>query len=122
MRDFKSYLTPVRRAQPASVNLALAGVDHFYRYLGAGRPDLRREELAQAPPRALSPDELRRFCARSSAASHDDGATLRPTGRTLATFRIDGEFDTLRGPRVELERDRRGADLTDVLLTMVHCT
>jgi len=51
----------VRRAKPASVNLALAGVDHVYRYLGAGRPDVRREELAQAAPRALSPDELRRL-------------------------------------------------------------
>ncbi len=61
VRDFKSYLKTVRRAKPASVNLALASVDHFYRYLGAGRPDVRREELAQAAPRALSPDELRRF-------------------------------------------------------------
>jgi len=61
VRDFKSYLKTVRRAKPASVNLALAGVDHFYRYLGAGRPEVRREELAQAAPRALSPEELRRF-------------------------------------------------------------
>ncbi len=61
VRDFKSYLKTVRRAKPASVNLALAAVDHFYRYLGAGRPDVRREELAQAAPRALSPEQLRRF-------------------------------------------------------------
>ena len=61
VRDFKSHLKTVRRAKPASVNLALAAVDHFYRYLGAGRPDVRREELAQAAPRALSPEELRRF-------------------------------------------------------------
>jgi len=61
VRDFKRYLKLVRRGKPASVNLALAGVDHLYRYLGAGRPDVRREELAQAAPRALSPDELRRF-------------------------------------------------------------
>lgn len=39
----------------------MAAVDHFYRYLGAGRPDVRREELAQAASRALSPEELRRF-------------------------------------------------------------
>lgn len=43
---------------------------------------------------------------------YDDGATLRPTGRTLATFRINGECNTLRGPRVELKRDRRAADIT----------
>ncbi len=61
VRDFKSYLKTVRRARPASVNLALAGVDHFYRFLGAGRPDVRREELVQSAPRALSPEELRRF-------------------------------------------------------------
>ena len=61
VRDFKSHLKTVRRAKPASVNLALAAVDHFYRYLGAGRPDVRREELAQAAPRALSPEQLQRF-------------------------------------------------------------
>lgn len=61
VRDFKSYLKTVRRARPASVNLAFAAVDHFYRFLGAGRPHVRREELAQSAPRALSPEELRRF-------------------------------------------------------------
>ncbi len=61
VRDFKSYLKTVRSAKPASVNLALAAVDHFYRYLGAGRPDVRREELAQAAPRALSAEQLQRF-------------------------------------------------------------
>ncbi|MCA1679207.1 MAG: tyrosine-type recombinase/integrase, partial [Actinobacteria bacterium] len=61
VRDFKSYLKTVRRAKPASVNLALAAIDHLYRYLGAGRPDVRRENLVQASPRALSPDELQRF-------------------------------------------------------------
>jgi site-specific recombinase XerD len=61
VRDFKSHLKTVRRAKPASVNLALAAIDHFYRYLGAGRPDVRREELAQAAPRALSPEQLQRF-------------------------------------------------------------
>ena len=61
VRDFKSHLKTVRRAKPASVNLALAAIDHFYRFLGAGRPDVRREELAQAAPRALSPEQLQRF-------------------------------------------------------------
>lgn len=61
VRDFKSHLKTVRRAKPASVNLALAAIDHFYRYLGAGRPDVRREELAQAAPHALSPEQLQRF-------------------------------------------------------------
>ena len=61
VRDFKSHLKTVRRAKPASVNLALAAIDHFYRYLGAGRPDVRREELAQAAPRALSAEQLQRF-------------------------------------------------------------
>jgi len=61
VRDFKSHLKTVRRAKPASVNLALAAIDHFDRYLGAGRPDVRREELAQAAPRALSPEQLQRF-------------------------------------------------------------
>jgi site-specific recombinase XerD len=37
----------------------LAGLDSFYRHLGLGPPDVRREDLAAQAPRALSPDEQR---------------------------------------------------------------
>jgi site-specific recombinase XerD len=60
-RDFKAYLKTVRRAKPSSVNLSLAAVDNFYRFLGMGKPEARREELPGAAPRALSPEEQKRF-------------------------------------------------------------
>ena len=62
VRDFKSHLKTRQHAQPASVNLALAGLDHFYtRYLQMGNPRVEREELPNQAPRALSPEEQRRF-------------------------------------------------------------
>lgn len=60
-RDFKSHLKTVRKARPSSVNLSLAAVDNFYRFLGMGKPEVRREELPGAAPRALSPDDQKRF-------------------------------------------------------------
>ena len=61
VRDFKAYLKTVRRARPSSVNLSLAAVDNFYRFLGMGKPEVRREELPGAAPKALSPEEQKRF-------------------------------------------------------------
>ncbi len=61
VRDYKRYLKVERGAKPSSVNLTLAAVDHFYRCLGAGQPDVRREDLPQEAPRALEPEEQRRF-------------------------------------------------------------
>ena len=62
VRDFKSHLKTIHHAKPASVNLALAALDHFYtRYLQMGHPRVEREELPNQAPRALSPEEQRRF-------------------------------------------------------------
>lgn len=61
LRDFKAYLKTVRRARPSSVNLSLAAVDNFYRFLGMGKPAVGREKLPGAAPRALSPEEQKRF-------------------------------------------------------------
>jgi hypothetical protein len=54
VRDYKSHLKVVRRAKPSSVNLSLATIDNFYLFLGMGRPEVRRERLAQAAPRSLA--------------------------------------------------------------------
>ena len=61
VRDYKTHLKTVRRAKPTSVNLSLAAIDSFYGFLGLGRPDVRREDLPGQAPRALSPDEQKRF-------------------------------------------------------------
>jgi site-specific recombinase XerD len=60
-RDFKAHLKTVGKAKPSSVNLTLAAVDNFYRFLGLGKPEVRREEPTKAAPRALSPVDQRRF-------------------------------------------------------------
>ncbi len=78
-RDFKAHLKTVRKAKPSSVNLSLAAVDSFYRFLGMGRPDVKREELPAAAPRALSHEEQKRFLRavqRSSSARDRAIATL----------------------------------------------
>ncbi len=60
VRDFKRHLKK-RRLKPATVNQALAAIDNFYRSLGMGPPDVRREALAQVAPRALDEDAQRRW-------------------------------------------------------------
>lgn len=61
IRDFKSHLKKSRKLKPASVNLTLAALDHLYLFLGLGRPNVRREDLPQQAPRALEPQEQKRF-------------------------------------------------------------
>ncbi len=61
VRDFKAHLKTVRKAKPSSVNLSLAAVDNFYRFLGMGKPKVAREELPGAAPKALPPEEQKRF-------------------------------------------------------------
>ena len=52
VRDYRSSLKE-RRLGPASVNAALAAIDHLYRFLRLGPPSVRREALpAQAPVRS----------------------------------------------------------------------
>ena len=61
IRDFKSHLKKSCKAKPASVNLTLAALDNLYLFLGLGRPNVRREDLPQEAPRALEPEEQKRF-------------------------------------------------------------
>jgi len=51
VRDYRTHLLSAGRAKPASVNLTLAAVDHFYRFTGLGPANTRREQLPQAAPR-----------------------------------------------------------------------
>ncbi len=61
VRDCRTHLVTAGRAKPASVNLTLAAVDHFYRFIGLGPANTRREQLPQAAPRALDVDQTRRL-------------------------------------------------------------
>jgi site-specific recombinase XerD len=62
IRDYRSHLKTVRKAQPSTINAALTALDHFYgAHLGLGRPVARRERLPQTAPEALDEAEQRRF-------------------------------------------------------------
>jgi site-specific recombinase XerD len=76
-RDFKRHLKLERGWKPSSVNLALAAVDHFNRFLGLGPANVKREPLAQAAPRALS-EEQQRALLRAAEVS-------RPRDRAIVT-------------------------------------
>lgn len=77
-RDFKRHLKADRGWKPSSVNLALAAVDHFNRFLGLGSANVKREPLAQAAPRALS-EEQQRALLREAEVS-------RPRDRAIVTL------------------------------------
>ncbi len=61
VRDYKTALKVLHLAKPSSVNLALAAVDHFYRFLELPTPQVTREDLPTQAPRALEPPEQKRF-------------------------------------------------------------
>ncbi len=58
-RDFKRYLKLERGWAPSSVNLALAAIDHFNRFLGLGPAMVTRERLARSAPRTLDEQQQR---------------------------------------------------------------
>jgi site-specific recombinase XerD len=60
------------------VNLALAAVDHFNRFVGLGPANVKREPLAQAAPRALSMEEQRALLRAAELA--------RPRDRAIVTL------------------------------------
>jgi hypothetical protein len=80
-----------RMLGPASVNLALAAVDHLYRHLGMDRANVRRERLPQTAPQALSREEQRLLLLRGGARR-----SARPSARGGVVVR--GVAD-LRGGR-----------------------
>jgi len=75
-RDFKRHLKVDLGWKPSSVNLALAAVDHFNRFLGLGPANVKREPLAQAAPRALSVEEQRALLRAAEVARARDRAIV----------------------------------------------
>jgi site-specific recombinase XerD len=75
-RDFKRYLKLEQGWKPASLNLALAAVDHFNRFLGLGPAIVSREPLAQTAPRALSGEEQRALLRATEDAKPRDRAIV----------------------------------------------
>jgi hypothetical protein len=99
-RDFKRHLKVERGWKPSSVNLALAAVDHFNRFLGLGPANVKREPLAQAAPKALS-EEQQRALLRAAEAS-------RPRDRAIVTLLLYSRFSSAR--QVSLPHHREGSE------------
>lgn len=79
-RDYKTHLKTVQRGKPSSVNLALAAIDNFYRFMGLGKPEAKREDLPGVAPGSLEPDEQKRFLR---AVERSDSARDRAIARVL---------------------------------------
>jgi site-specific recombinase XerD len=87
VRDYKRFVKS-KKWKPSSVNQALAAIDNFYRSLGLARPEVAREELTQVAPRALEPEDQRRFLRaveqRPSTRDRAIAVTFFYTGLRLA--------------------------------------
>jgi integrase/recombinase XerC len=110
-RDYKANLKLVRRLRPSSVNLALAAIDHLYRHLGAPPAAVRREDLPQTAPRALSPEEQKALLRAAEWAGGRGRAivvTLLFTGLRLGELAALDLDDLRLSPRRGLLVVRRG--------------
>jgi integrase/recombinase XerC len=77
VRDYKTNLKTVHHAKPTTVNLALAALDHFYRFLELPSPQVKREDLPSQSPVPYSITNRNSFCERSSAARQSGTVRLR---------------------------------------------
>ena len=96
---------------PASVNLALASVDHLYD-LGMDRANVRRERLAQTAPRALSREEQRLLLRAAERAEPTCLTTLVRQGEDLVMVaEIAGhvKIETTRRYALPSTADRQAA-------------
>ena len=78
VRDFKRHLKLKRRWSPASVNLALAAVDHFLRFigLGAAAPGPEDSDLAGNRPFPATPYEPARTSLSQDSSQASAPGTL----------------------------------------------
>lgn len=86
-RDYKRHMKAQRGLAAASVNQALARMDHLFRFLGLGAAIVRREELPRSAPRALDVEQQRdllRAAEESTARDRAIVALLLFTGLRLA--------------------------------------
>ena len=75
-RDFKRHLKVDRGWKPASVNLALAAVDHLNRFVGLGLANVKREPLPRVAPRALAVEQQRELLRAAEASRARDRAIV----------------------------------------------
>ncbi len=75
-RDYKRHMKVERGLSPASVNQALAALDHLFRFVGLGAAIVGREELPRAAPRALDVDQQRLLLQAAEESTARDRAIV----------------------------------------------
>lgn len=75
-RDYKRHMKVDRGLSPASVNQALAGMDHLFRFVGLGAAIVRREELPRSAPRALDVEQQRLLLQAAEESTARDRAIV----------------------------------------------
>jgi len=75
-REYKRHMKVDRGFSPASVNQALAGMDHLFRFLGLGAAIVRREELPRSAPRALDVEQQRLLLQAAEESTARDRAIV----------------------------------------------
>ena len=72
VRDYRTHLLTVAKRKPGTVNAHLTAIDDLYRRCGLGPAAAKREDLANAAPRALSKKaQIRWLRAAEQAAPRD---------------------------------------------------
>jgi integrase/recombinase XerC len=69
VREFKLWLLQKGRSAN-TVNSTLAAIDNLYLFLGLGSARVRRQALPKLAPRALEPEEVRKFFRAVSTSKH----------------------------------------------------
>ena len=69
-RDWRANLRHTRRLAPAFGNPALAALHTFCQFAGLSVPNVRREDLPQLAPRALTPEEQKRLLRAIERTGH----------------------------------------------------
>ena len=125
VRDYRLWLKG-RKIAPTTINATLAAVDDFYTRRGLGPAKARREELvARSAPRALSPQDARRFlrAVEQTESSRDRLLGLLPyyaglrIGEVVALDLDDVRLSARKG---EIRVLGKGRDGGKVRLIPVH--
>jgi integrase/recombinase XerC len=69
LRDYKRYLKRSSKFAPSSVNASLTAINHFLQFMGLAPAKIDREDLPQEAPRALTPNEQKRYISTAQTRS-----------------------------------------------------
>jgi site-specific recombinase XerD len=127
VRDIKKYLQKNAKSKPATLNSYLCAIDNFYSYLGLGKSSIRREDLPQEAPRALTPAEQKKFLRAVDLTRRSKDRAIATllfyTGMRLsecASLELDDVFVVGRKTRAII-RSGKGGRYREIPLNSLIC-